>query len=267
MRILLAGFEPFGGEAVNASREAVRALADWRPEGVALSIAALPVSAARLEGAVHAAIAEHRADAVLLVGQARSRAEMSVERVAINVIDAGIPDNDGAQPIDVPVVPGGPAAYLASAPVKAIAAAARAGGVPASVSNTAGTFLCNAALYLACHLAATEFSGLRVGFIHVPRLPEQVARHPGTPSMALATIIAGLQIAVEALRDTRCDLAVGRVGSTETRPATHTGGCMSLTVPVRDGRRRPTIHDFPCAAEDVDGRPPPAITMFQRGHA
>jgi pyroglutamyl-peptidase len=209
MRILLTGFEPFGGEAVNASLEAVRALAGWQPEGVALGIAVLPVSAARLGAAVRAAIAEHRADAVLLAGQAASRAEMSVERVAINVIDARIPDNDGAQPIDVPVVAGGPAAYLASAPIKAIAAALRAGGIPASVSNTAGTFLCNAALYLACHLAATEFAGVRAGFIHVPRLPEQAARHPGAPSMALPTLIAGLRIAVETLRDMPGGLAAG----------------------------------------------------------
>ncbi len=209
MRILLTGFEPFGGEAVNASLEAVRALAGWSPARVALGIAVLPVSAARLGGAVRAAIAEHRADAVLLAGQAASRAEMSVERVAINVIDARIPDNDGAQPIDASVVAGGPAAYFASAPIKAIAAAGRAGGIPASVSNTAGTFLCNAALYFACHLGATEFPGLRAGFIHVPRLPEQAARLPGAPSMALATIVAGLRIAVETLRDTPCDLAVG----------------------------------------------------------
>lgn len=209
MRILLTGFEPFGAETVNASLEGVRALAGWRPEGVALGISILPVSAARLAAAVRAAIAEHRADAVLLAGQAASRAELSVERVAINVIDARIPDNEGAQPIDAPVVAGGPAAYLASAPIKAIAAAARAGGIPASVSNTAGTFLCNAALYLACHLAATEFSGLRAGFIHVPRLPEQAAQHPGAPSMGLATITAGLRIAVETLRDRAADLAVG----------------------------------------------------------
>ncbi len=209
MRILLTGFEPFGGDLVNASEEAVRALAGWRPEGVALGIAVLPVSAARLEGAVRAAIAGHRADAVLLAGEAGSRAEMSVERVAINVIDARIPDNDGAQPIDVPVVAGGPAAYLASAPIKAIAAAARAGGIPAAISNTAGTFLCNAALYLACHLAATEFPGIRAGFIHVPLLPEQAARRPGASSMGLATIIAGLRIAVETLRDVPCDVAVG----------------------------------------------------------
>jgi pyroglutamyl-peptidase len=192
MRILLTGFEPFGGDLVNASEKAVRALAGWRPEG-----------------AVRAAIAGHRADAVLLAGEAGSRADMSVERVAINVIDARIPDNDGAQPIEVPVVAGGPAAYLASAPIKAIAAAARAGGIPVAVSNTAGTFLCNAALYLACHFAATEFPGIRAGFIHVPLLPEQAARRPGASSMGLATIIAGLRIAVETLRDVPCDVAVG----------------------------------------------------------
>jgi pyroglutamyl-peptidase len=209
MRILMTGFEPFGGDTVNPSLEAVRALDLWRPQGVTLGIASLPVSAAGLGAALRAAVAAHEADAVLLVGQAGSRIEVSVERVGINVIDARIPDNEGAQPVDVPVMPGGPAAYLATVPIKAIAVALRAGGVPAAVSNTAGTFLCNAGLYLACHLAATEFPGLRAGFLHVPLLPEQAARHQGAPSMALPTIVAGLRIAVETIRDTPQDIVAG----------------------------------------------------------
>ncbi len=205
----MTGFEPFGGESVNPSLEAVRALAAWRPQGVTLGVAPLPVSTVGLGAALRAAVAAHAAEAVLLVGQAGSRIEVSVERVGINVIDARIPDNDGAQPVDVPVMPGGPAAYLATLPIKAIAAALRAAGVPAAVSNTAGTFLCNAGLYLACHLATTEFPGLRAGFLHVPLLPEQAARHPGAPSMALPTIVAGLRIAVETIRDTHQDIVAG----------------------------------------------------------
>jgi pyroglutamyl-peptidase len=119
-----------------------------------------------------------------------------------------IPDNAGVQLVDEPVVPGGPAAYFASVPIKAIAARLREGGVPAHVSQTAGTFICNAVLYGACHLAATEFPGIRAGFLHVPYLPEQAARNPGAPSMALETIVRAVRIAVETVRDTASDLRV-----------------------------------------------------------
>jgi pyroglutamyl-peptidase len=115
--------------------------------------------------------------------------------------------------VDEPVVPGGPAAYFATLPIKAMVRRMRAAGVPAHVSQTAGTFMCNHVFYAACHLAATAYPAMRAGFIHVPALPEQAARNPGQPSMALDTIVGGLRVAVETVRDVGADLRVseGRI--------------------------------------------------------
>jgi pyroglutamyl-peptidase len=159
-------------------------------------------------------VARHRPDVVIATGEASGRAEVSVERVGINVNDFRIPDNDGAQPVDVPVIEGGPAAYFPTIPVKAVAAALRAAGVPANVSNTAGTHLCNHTLYLLGHLAATEYPDMRIGFLHVPGLPEQAARHPGQPSMATATMVTALRAAIAAIVANATDLRV-------TEGATH----------------------------------------------
>jgi pyroglutamyl-peptidase len=208
MKILVTGFEPFGGDVVNPSLEAIRVLASHRAAGVRLAVAPLPVSARKIMGALRDVLAEHRPDAVIAVGQAGGRAEMSVERIAINVDDFRIPDNEGAQPVDEPVVRDGPAAYFSTLPIKAMVQRMRAAGVPAHVSQTAGTFLCNHVFYAVCHLAATEFTGMRGGFIHVPALPEQAARNPGQSSMALDTIVAGLKVAVEAVRDLSADVKV-----------------------------------------------------------
>ncbi len=196
--ILLTGFEPFGGDAVNPSEQAVRILAAGPPPGLRLVTAILPVSYARMDAALAEAIARARPDAVVAVGLAASRAEMSVERVAINLDDARIPDNDGAQPIDVPVVAGGPAAYFSTLPIKAIVARMREAGVPAHVSQTAGTFGCNHIFYLARHLAETHDRGMRAGFIHVP----------GPANMKLASVVTGLRAALETVRDTTTDLRV-----------------------------------------------------------
>jgi pyroglutamyl-peptidase len=208
LTILLTGFEPFDGATLNPSECAVRALAEETLAGIALHAAVLPVSYAGAAPALAAAIARHAPDIVLATGLAGGRAAVSVERVAINLDDARIPDNDGVQRVDAPVVSGGPAAYFATVPIKAIAAAMRAAGVPAAVSQSAGTFLCNHIFYRACHLAATARPGLRAGFLHLPWLPEQAAEHPGEPSMALPTLLAGLRAALLAVRDTGADLIV-----------------------------------------------------------
>jgi pyroglutamyl-peptidase len=208
MKILVTGFEPFAGDSVNPSLEAIRVLASFRPAGVKLAVAPLPVSAGRIMGALADVLAEHRPDAVIAVGLAAGRAEMSVERVAINVDDFRIPDNDGAQPVDAPIVADGPAAYFSTLPIKAIVSRMRAAGVPAHVSQTAGTYLCNHVFYAAAHLAATRHPGMRAGFVHVPALPEQAARNPGQPSMALETIVGGLKVAIETVRDVTADLRV-----------------------------------------------------------
>ncbi len=206
--VLLTGFEPFGGESSNPSWEAVRRLDGWECHGHRVAVHRIPcVFGAALE-ALEAAVTATDPVAVLGVGQAQSRTDLSLERVAINLDDARIPDNAGRQPIDRPVVAGGPTAYFASLPVKAIVAALHAAGLPASVSQTAGTFVCNHLFYGACHLRAERRPDLRVGFLHIPLSPEQAAHHPGGPSMAIDTVVAGLRIAVETILTTAVDLPV-----------------------------------------------------------
>lgn len=208
MHILITGFEPFDGSAENPSAMAAVALAAEPPPGVRVSAAILPVSYAAAGPALRAALLAQRPDALIATGLASGRAELSVERVAINVDDARIPDNDGVSRIDEPVLPGGPAAYFATLPIKAVTAAIRAAGAPAQVSQSAGTFLCNHVFYRACHIAATELPGLRVGFIHLPWLPEQVADRPGAPSLPLASMVAGLRAAALASLRAEDDLRV-----------------------------------------------------------
>jgi len=155
---------------------------------------ALPVVFGAALPALRSAIAATGPDIVLCVGLAGGRAELSLERVAVNIDDARIPDNDGNQPVDQPVVSGGPAAYFATLPIKAAAAALREAGIPVAVSNSAGTFLCNHVFYGLMHEAASRGGRFRGGFLHVPYLPSQAAGQPGAPSMALEQIVEGIEI-------------------------------------------------------------------------
>ena len=212
MKALVTDFEPFGGDAVNPSAEAV-ALLPRRIGPLSIETAVLPTSYARSGEVLRAAIDRVRPGLVLCVGQAGGRTELSLERVGINVQDARIRDNDGAQPIDVPVVEGGPAAYFATLPVKACAAALRQAGLPASVSNTAGTFVCNHILYALMDMAQDHPAAFRGGFLHIPYVPEQAARLGGAPSMAVADIARGIGIILEVSARTTVDLQVaeGRI--------------------------------------------------------
>jgi pyroglutamyl-peptidase len=193
MKALVTGFEPFGGDRVNPSSEALRRLPK-RIGVLDIATRALPVVYGAALPALRAAIAETGPDLVLSVGLAGGRSELSLERVAINVDDARIPDNDGNQPIDRPVVAGGPAAYFATLPIKAAAAALRDAGLPAAVSNSAGTFLCNHVFYGLMHEAEHGGGRFRAGFLHVPYLPGQAAGVSGAPSMALEQIVVGIEI-------------------------------------------------------------------------
>lgn len=195
MKALVTGFEPFGGDKLNASLEAVRRL-PAKAGAIEIVTAVLPTSYARVLPALESAIARARPDIVLCVGQAGGHAALCVERVAVNVQDAEIADNDGARPVDAPVVAGGPAAYLATLPVRAAVAALRAGELPAQLSMSAGTFVCNHAFYGLMHLAATRGERYCGGFLHVPCLPQQAAA--GAPSMALEDIVRGIGIVLEA---------------------------------------------------------------------
>lgn len=207
MKTLVTGFEPFGGDRVNPSFEALTRLP---PRLGALDIAtrSLPVIYGAALPALRQAIADTAPDIVLCTGLAGGRSELSLERVAINSDDARIPDNDGNQPIDQPVVAGAPAAYFATLPIKAAVRALREAGLPAAVSNSAGTFLCNHVFYGLMHEAAVAGGRFRGGFLHVPFLPSQAAKMPGAPSMALEQIVEGIGIILSVAAARVDDLAV-----------------------------------------------------------
>ncbi len=191
--VLVTGFEPFNGAAMNPSWMAAQALHGRLVAGHRLIGAELPTvfgdSIQRLRELMH----RHRPALVVCTGQASGRAALSLERVAINVNDARIADNAGAQPVDTPVVPGGPAAYFTSLPIKAMLVSLLDEGIDAEVSQTAGTFVCNHVFYGLMHELATrhEWRHARGGLIHVPWLPGQ-----GQPSMRLDEIVEGLRLAI-----------------------------------------------------------------------
>lgn len=205
MKVLVTGFEPFGGERLNPSQEAINRL----PASLgALRIATqlLPAAYAPSLGLLYEAIQREDPDIVLCTGEAGSRLDLTPERVAINIQDARILDNAGDQPIDAPVAPGGPAAYFTTLPIKAAVHAMREAGLPASVSNSAGTFVCNHVFYGLMHFAATRGARFRGGFMHLPYLPAQAAHHPKSPSMALDCIVRGIEITLSVSAATTQDL-------------------------------------------------------------
>lgn len=207
MNVLLTGFEPFDKDAINPSWEAVRALDGWRLEGATVHARRISCVFGAALRELDAAIDELRPQLVIGVGQAGGRSEITPERVAVNVDDGRICDNAGCQPIDEPVVAGAPVGYFSSLPIKAIVRDLRAAGIPAAVSNSAGTFVCNHLFFGLMHRIATRpVHGMRGGFIHIPYLPEQAARLPGAPSMSLDAVIAALRIAVATSIDVREDL-------------------------------------------------------------
>ena len=200
-KLLITGFDPFGGESVNPAFEAVRLLPD-EIAGFELRKLEIPTEFIRSGVLLKEALRADRPDAVLCVGQAGGRAAVTPERVAINLMDARIPDNAGYQPIDMPVEPDGPAAYFSTLPVKAIAARIQSDGLPASVSNTAGTYVCNSLLYTLLPTAALEYPGLHGGFLHVPYAMEQLPGKPsGTFAMPLPDIARALARAIEAISE------------------------------------------------------------------
>ncbi len=203
--VLVTGFEPFGGEPINPSWEAVRALDGETIGGARVAAVCLPCVFGAALRTLDAALEMHRPTLVLGVGQAGGRSGLSLERVAINVDDARIADNAGGRPIDVPVVEGGPPAYFSRLPIKAIVRDLCAAGVPASVSNTAGTFVCNHVFYGLMHRLAGGV--VRGGFVHIPYLPVQAARLGDVPSLALETVVAGLRIALATALAVHDDIA------------------------------------------------------------
>lgn len=207
MKILLTGFEPFGGERINPALEAVRMVKDriGQAEIVKLEV---PVVFGKSIRTAEDAILRVKPDAVLCVGQAGGRSEMTVERVAINLDDAGIADNEGFRPVDSIIMTDGAPAYFSTLPVKAMIAAMRKAGIPAAISNSAGTYVCNHLMYGVLYTLDRHLPQATGGFIHVPYVPEQAVHHPGMPSMSAADIVRGLEAAITAISEKRKDPAV-----------------------------------------------------------
>ena len=195
--VLVTGFDPFESEPVNPSWEAVRTLDGQGISGADIFARQLPTVFGESRKVLGSLLQTLHPNVVIAVGQAGGRAEMSIERIAINVDDARIADNAGKQPIDVAIEHDGPSAYFSTLPIKAIVRELRAGGIPAAVSQTAGTFVCNHVFYGLMHAIARQKLPMRGGFIHIPYLPSQAAKHPGQPSMAHDTLVAGLRIIIE----------------------------------------------------------------------
>lgn len=207
-RILLTGFTPFDGEDINPSWEAVRTLDGKHIGGHRVVSRLLPTVFAESRRELASQVDEIDPAILLGVGQAGGRSRFSIERVAINVQDARIADNNGAQPIDEAVVMDGPAAYFSTLPIKAMLKALLAQRLPAEVSNSAGTFVCNHVAYLMLHLASIR-PDARAGFIHIPYSPAQAARFPNAPSMSTDDVVRALSIALEVATTRRDDSRFG----------------------------------------------------------
>ena len=204
--VLLTGFDAFGGDTMNPSWLAVQELRDEVIAGHTVIAAQLPTAFASSTAVLVHLLRTHRPALVICVGQAGGRSALSLERVAININDARIPDNEGTQPVDQPVLKTGPAAYFSTLPIKAMLHAIAQAGLAAEVSQTAGTFVCNHVFYALMHALKKQrgSSAVRGGFIHVPYLPNQ-----GAPSMPLIDIVRGLRVAVNCALNTSEDRAMG----------------------------------------------------------
>jgi pyroglutamyl-peptidase len=200
MKILLTGFEPFDGSLVNPSEGVMHALADESIPGMTLVTALLPVTMERGPQVLLDAFSTVHPQAVLCLGQASRRAVLSIERLAVNLLDFRIPDNAGVQAQDQLIVSEGPAAYFTTLPVREIYEAIKEQGIPAALSLSAGTYLCNQVTYVLMHHLHSQKLNIPAGFIHLPALPQQAAQMKGSiPSMSLETMIKGIRIALNVL--------------------------------------------------------------------
>ncbi|GIN84254.1 pyrrolidone-carboxylate peptidase [Heyndrickxia sporothermodurans] len=208
-KVLVTGFDPFGGEKVNPALEAIKLLKGKRTENYSIEICEIPTVFKRSIETLSNAIQSSHPDIVICIGQAGGRSSITVERVAINVDDARIPDNEGNQPIDIPVIAGGPVAYWSTLPIKAMVKNMQEKGIPASISQTAGTFVCNHIFYgLMNRIEQNKSSSIKGGFIHIPFLPEQTVHRPASPSMSLDMIVSGLEIAIDAAVNFEEDIVI-----------------------------------------------------------
>ncbi|HBA64502.1 MAG TPA: pyroglutamyl-peptidase I [Lachnospiraceae bacterium] len=214
MKILITGFDPFGGETVNPAYEAVKLLPDTIA-GAEIIKLEIPTVFSKSGPAVEAGIKEHHPDVVINVGQAGGRSCVTIEKVGINLVEARIPDNAGEKPMGEPLQKDGPVGYFATIPVNAIVKNVREHGLPCHVSYSAGTYVCNCVMYNVLHMAATKYPNIRAGFIHVPFACEQVVgKANGMPSMSLQDIAKTLEYAIEATVQNEADIADPAGGTT-----------------------------------------------------
>lgn len=197
MKLLLTAFTPFDGEKINPALEAVKLVKD-RIGNLLIVKLEIPTVFGKSIDTVREAIEQEKPDFVLSIGQAGGRAEITPERVAINLDDARIPDNEGNQPIDEPIFPDGENAYFSTLPVKAMVEAIRKEGLPSSLSNSAGTYVCNHLMYGVLYYLDKR-PVIKAGFIHVPYIPEQVKNKKDIPSLELSEIVRGLEAAITAI--------------------------------------------------------------------
>ena len=207
MKVLLTAFDPFGGESVNPAQKAVEAVADEVAGAEVVKVIVPTVFGKSIE-TVYEAMKREQPDVTFCIGQAGGRFGLTPERVAINLNDARIPDNEGQQPLDEAIFPDGENAYFTSLPVKAMVAKIKAAGLPASVSYTAGTFVCNHLMYGVLYHIAKEFPDMRGGFMHVPFLHEQALNRPNTPSLSKEDIVKGIEAAITAIVENEQDAAL-----------------------------------------------------------
>lgn len=196
-KVLVTGFEPFGGEEINPSYEAVQKLNEYKGNDYELYTAEIPTVFHKSLEKIGNLLDDIKPDITICVGQAGGRSDISLERIAINIDDARIGDNEKNEPIDQKIVPEGKNAYFSSLPIKAIVRELRSYNIPASVSNSAGTFVCNHVMYGLLHFIDNNYPEMRGGFIHVPYIPEQVLDKKGKPSMSLVNITEALKVAVK----------------------------------------------------------------------
>ncbi len=205
MKVLVTGFEPFGGESVNPSFEAVKNL-DHTIAGAQIIKAQIATVFNKSIHQLEKLIIKEQPDIVICVGQAGGRYDISIERIGINIDDARIKDNEGNQPIDKPIFEDGENAYFSNLPVKAMVREVKNANIPASVSNTAGTFVCNHIFYALLYLIHKKYPEIRGGFIHVPFCAHQIINKPNTPYMDIDKITEGLKYAIKAAIEHREDI-------------------------------------------------------------
>ncbi len=205
MKLLLTAFEPFGGDTVNSTQEILKMI-PGTINGAGIVSVCLPVVFGRSVDLLREMIEQERPDAVLCLGQAGGRPVLTPERIAINLEDASLPDNAGQQPVDQAVFPEGPDAFFSTLPVREMTEAIRKEGLPAELSNSAGTFVCNQLMYGLLYLLEREFPGVRGGFLHLPYLKEQADAHPGSFGLTREELARGVIAAIRsviAAQDTR----------------------------------------------------------------